>query len=496
MKVTLIYLDQLSAMHPTGVLYLATYLHEKGFSVDIIGIDPKNKNAKAEFISEIEKSKPDMVGISLVTRNADRIGRITEVIKQMFPKCFIVCGGPHPTVLPELTLKQNPLLDCVAIGEGEIILLELSQRIKDKRDISDVKGIAFQKQGKVYFTEPQPYIQNLDILPFPNRDLLRIDITPVLRSPYLPLPPPQLDLMAVRGCPYKCSFCYSTASKIFGSKIRSRTPENVIAELKLLKKKYNIKGAQIGADTFTATRKWALRFCDLLIQEKLNIRWYVNARIDNVDEDILKMMKKAGCEVITLAIESGSDRIRNDVLNKKVSREQISRAFELANKVGILTQANIMVGSPTETIEDLEDSIKLIDLLEPDFLNSSYSSILPGTTLWEKYSDKLHFNSWSELDIEVPKQILHTIQVERLAEARAYLETNYARYGKHSLKKFLTKSLFRNIMLYRWLCYLKVRPQNILGDIYLFSKVALRSKAKSYEEYLTTRKDIATHSVF
>src|SRR3989338_10097743 len=107
----------------------------------------------------------------------------------------------------------------------------------------------------------------------------------------------------------------------------------------------------------------------------------------------------------------------------------------------------------------------MIDFLNPDFLNSSYTTILPGTVLWEKYSDKLKYNSWSELDIDVPKQILNDIPVEKLAEARAYLETNYARFGKKSLKKIIIKNSFRNIILYRWLCFLKVRPRNVAGDI-------------------------------
>lgn len=451
MKVALIYLQPIDHQ-PTGLLYIGTVLKQAGHDVSLVGID-YGKGAKNKFVEQLKQINPDVVGVSVSTAFASRADRVAKVVKELFPKIPVIFGGPHSTILPKVVLK-NPCVDCVVIGEGEYTMLELVEKFGQNESIKNVNGIAYKEDNdNIVFTKPREYIDNLDELPFIDRKLLGRECLSMLlrRAPY-PVAYPTALINSVRGCPYNCSFCQPAVRKIFGEKVRRRSPESLIEEIKLLKKHYGIKGLWISDDTFTANKKWASKFCDLMISENLNMTWYANGRINTADRELFTKMRDSGCIGLVMTIESGSDRVRNEVLNKNISHEQIINAYNLCKEIGIPVQTNVMVGSPSETEDDLNESVQLLKQINPEYVQTSYTTVLPGTHMYEKYSHLLKdIDYWEYFDLAKPKALDCTIPLETLAKVRDYLESNFHRDSTLNRVRLMhTNPYFRKAIFKRW----------------------------------------------
>ena len=482
MRIVLIYPDKIETHDPKGIIYIGTALKNAGYDIKIIGIRLRHQvrdekgvlsfhvepGATEKLSQDLKKLKPDIVGVSLLTPDAERAKVIAKTVKEYDPKIPVIFGGVHPTIMPEEVLKDKNV-DFVVIGEGEITAVELVKTIEKKGDIRKVKGIGFRENNKIIKTEPRPYIEDMDTLPIPDRELLPIKRILKVR-PFFPLPYPYLDIIGCRGCFFNCAFCQPTLKKVFGLMVRKRSPENMIKELKFLKAKYGIRGIVFSDDTLISDKKWTMRLCDLMIQEKLKIKWFCNARINLMDREVMKKMKEAGCIGFVLAIESGNNRVRNKILNKGVSKEQIYNAFRLSKELGFVTQANIMIGSPTETEEELNESVELIKQIDPDEMNTSFTTILPHTYLWYKHSDLLDIYNWELYNLDVPKQILSNIPVEKKIKVRTFLMKNYGRFGKSGRKKFFKYGWYRKMVLYRWYTMLG-RPSMLISDILAFFNI-------------------------
>jgi radical SAM superfamily enzyme YgiQ (UPF0313 family) len=274
-------------------------------------------------------------------------------------------------------------VDVVCVGEGEETFREIVQEFFGDRRLDRIKGIWYKKDGDVIQNPPRSPIEDLDSLPFPDMDVFDVEryiknfiqldsYNPKIRG---------LSVIVSRGCPFRCSYCQPTLTKILGKKFRIRSPQNVIQELKTLKKKYNIDAFYFQDDTLTASRKWILEFCELIIQEKLDFVWACNTRADIIDREMLEKMHQAGLVKVKVGIEAISDRVRNGIYH-------IDRIIKNTKDLGIQSTGFFMLGAPTETNQEILDTIKFAvksDLKEANF---SIAVPFPSTDLYELAKEK------------------------------------------------------------------------------------------------------------
>ena len=368
-------------MPPLGISWLASYLRENGYK-DVSIIDSMAGHyTNEEIIELLKQKKPDIIGISFGTQIRFSAFDLARLIKQNFPKVTLVVGGPHPTLTPQDTLENINEIDIVVRGEGEISFLNLVRTLESGGDLARVKGISFRNQkGDIIHNPPELPIQDLDKLPLPARDLLPMDKyekTTVLSKKRA------TNIMSSRGCPYYCAYC--STSEQWGHKIRHRSPINVVDEIEFLLKTYPfLEGIRFFDDVFTMDKNRVIAICDEITKRKLNFVWECEARANTVDEEVIRAMKRAGCEYIDLGIESGSDRILKNI-KKGITVEQAVTAAKIIKKAGIGLKVFIMHGLPGETYEDIKKTIFLSRYLyykvRVDGATQGITVIYPGTEL-------------------------------------------------------------------------------------------------------------------
>lgn len=398
---------------PLGILYLAAVLRQVGHR--ILVFDPFFEDLS--FIKKVKRFKPDLIGFSVLTATYDQVREMVGVFRQELPKTIICAGGIHPTALPEKTLEELNL-DFVVFGEGEYTLREACERLEKGRSLEKVKGVVFKKRGKIVKNQPRELIANLDEVPFPARDLLDAEnylLPPgYIRSHLLAR---CLTVYTSRGCPFLCSFCASHL--LFGRKIRRRTVENVLVELKMLKEKNKIDGVFFLDDTFTVDKNWVLNFCQKMKSENLGLIWGCQTRTTTVDEELLTRVKEAGCVQIDFGVESGSQGVLAS-LKKGQTPKDIKRAFRLAQKVGLRTFATVMVGSPEEKTADIKKTEKLLKEISPAYTHISFCTPLPGTELYEQVQKKgwvgpSFGNNWDFIKTNLPIMAINFSPKEMVA---------------------------------------------------------------------------------
>jgi radical SAM superfamily enzyme YgiQ (UPF0313 family) len=367
---------------PLGLAYIAAYLLKN--DIDISVIDAWAEKIDFPKLKEkILQSKAGIIGIYMVSPRYDEAKKTIEVCREALPDSLIIAGGPHPSAVPIETLKEIPQLDICAIGEGEITMFELVRCFQNNYNLSAVDGIAFREKntGKIIATKPREFIKNLDILPFPARELFPIE-------KYKTHPPygrknPYLSMITSRGCPYRCAYC---SKDVFGQIYHALSPKCVCDEIEELIKKYNAREIHFYDDDFTMDMKRAEEICDEIIRRNIKISWSCTTRVNLVDENLLKKMKTAGCWLIAYGAESGNQKIL-DTINKGITIKQIETAFELTRKIGISTLAYLMVGLPGETIKTIEESIELAKKIKPNFVSWGILIVYPGSSFFKSVQD-------------------------------------------------------------------------------------------------------------
>lgn len=372
------YVD-LSFRIPLGITYLAAILRKRGFDVCIR--DGIFYRSWGQFENDLEKIKPDVIGLSFTTSLKGYAFEYCRIAKKVLPESVIVAGGSHPTISPEEVLK-NFNVDFIVQGEGDETFPELMSFIKKNRKSSknNIQGLAYILDGNVIINPPRCMNPDLDKLPWPARDLL--PMKKYLRNaPLMPLPYPSTNILVSKGCPGNCLFCQPTLRKLTGNKVRYRRVDDILKEIKFLIKKYHIKSIDLGVDEPTYNREWMIKFSEGIIREKIKIKWGLASRVDTVDMEMLRKMTKAGCIYISYGIESGSQKIM-DILRKGTKVEQAEKALKWAAEAGICGRANIMVGSPGETKETIQETIDFIKRAKPDFIFVAATTPLYGTDLY------------------------------------------------------------------------------------------------------------------
>lgn len=360
--------------------YLAAVLRKEGFEVDLIDstfwVKPLDKYRRA-----FREKKFDLVGISCMTLMVKDAFEVARLAKEANPRCVVVMGGPHPTIMPQHVFSC-PNVDAVALGEGERTIVELA---KLGGDYTKVPSMAYREEGKLRLTPPRSPIKDLDEVPFPAWELLPMDL--YIKHWY------QLDavsfglkgtnILGSRGCPFNCTYCQPALRKIFGPILRKRSPKNIIAELEELKRRYGIQGFMWLDDTFTIDRGWVRKVCKALIDADLRLVWGCNFRADFSDFDLLEMMKRAGLRVLHVGIETASQRILNEVYKKRITIEGARRLIKEAKRMGLKVRGYFMLGAPTESLNEALSTVWLAALLPLDDATFSITTPLPGTHLYQ-----------------------------------------------------------------------------------------------------------------
>lgn len=302
-----------------------------------------------ELLEVLERYNPDLVGVSLLSPEVAASRKIAQVVKAVKPRCWTVWGGNHPTFLPGESLAY-PEVDLVVRGEGEYSLLEICQSLsKGHTDLRHIEGISLKYQGEILHNPDRSLIKNLDDLPFPARHRLLF---------YDRFDHKNLGcIITNRGCPWRCAFCSSC--NFWGKKVRFRSSENIVAELRQLQSSYGVRYIMLWDDSFSINRDIVLKFCQLIIDNHIEIMWRTATRADLVTQELVPWMKRAGCTKLEIGVETGSPSMQK-LIHKDIENTDVVRAFRLLQKEHIPSGAFFMAGFPEETLEDLQQTFDLM----------------------------------------------------------------------------------------------------------------------------------------
>lgn len=367
---------------PMGIAFLAAAIRDQGYSVKIFDANVE-KNPFDQLLIILNKYQPQVVGLSFTSLLANSAHHTAELIKKHNPNITILAGGYHPTVMP-LEVIKDPNFDFVFIGEGEQSLFEWLEQYKNQQtNFNQIKGLVFRLNDKIIQTEPRELIANLDDIPFPAYNLLPIDKYSSLASTRKPY----VTFIRSRGCPFRCLFC--GVQKMFGRRYRCQSPAKTISEIDILVRDFGIKEINFKDSDFLIDKTNVIEFCRLLITRKYDLIWTCNARVDMINEEILKLMQQAGCRLITYGVESGSQEILNN-LKKDISLSQTEQAIQLTKKIGIRCALDIILGGIGETQATFKQTLSFIKKLNPDYVAFTYLTAFPGSEL---YAEALK-NNW------------------------------------------------------------------------------------------------------
>lgn len=383
---------------PLGILYIAAVLEQMGHELQVFDIDPDI----SPCIDEIESFAPHIVGLSCYTNTYPKALRLTRQLKAMLPDSIFVCGGVHATARPVETLRELEV-DYLVYAEGERTIAQLVKLIEagSKEGFDEIKGLYYWEDGEIRFTGPPDLIQDLDSIPFPSRHLLNFE-------PYL-VPPGMIrgyamervtTIFTSRGCPYPCVYCAS--SIVQGKKIRRRSAANVVAELESMVADYGTRGFYICDDLVTGDRDWMMDFSRQLAEKKLGLRWACQARVDRVDEEMLVLMKKAGCIQLDFGVESGSDKTLK-TMKKATKVDAALNAFRLTRKLKLRSCATFILGFPGETEVDMEDSFLLAKDIRANYTVFYFLTPYPGTPIYNMAME----NNWIDPRLVAAEQFTH-----------------------------------------------------------------------------------------
>ncbi len=394
---------------PLGLASLASVLRESCIPVRIVDGEALGV---ADTVAEIFKYNPDFIGFTATTMSVSSASNIASIVRR-HSLATTAIGGSHFTAVPLETMRRFPVFSVGVVGEAELTLPELINALGSGRNLSNVKGIVYRDNGNLIQTSRREYISDLDSLPMPAWDLL-----PSLDKSYCPPAHtvkrlPATLMVTSRGCPARCTFCDRS---VFGNTIRANSAEYVVEMMKKLYRDYGIREFQFRDDNFLAFRPRLFELCSLLRKEKLNITWSVAGRTDMVNREVLTELAGSGCWQVWYGIESGSQRIL-DFIDKRTKLDRIREAVTMTKNAGMEIGGFFMLGIPTETVQDIEDTIHFSRELELDEAHFTFLTPLPGC---EMYSTAHLFgkfdNDWRKANMWNPVFVPSDLTEEQLVK--------------------------------------------------------------------------------
>ncbi len=351
--------DKDSVFIPYGLLTVAAHLRQFGFHVEVINLTTFTWQ---EALDAVRDRPADLFGISCHTFDRHAAAALGTQIKARYPQSHLTVGGPHVSALPREWLSHYEAFDTVVIGEGEATVLELAERLQDRRPTTGIAGTAYRDDGSPVLGPPRARIEDLDALgkPWEHFDY----VTPVTS----------------RGCTGQCTFC--STPKLWGRKIRFRSAESTLEELEHLAIARGFHELPIKDDTFVVNRKRLLAVCRGIVERQLDFSWSCDARVDHITPEMLTEMRRAGCWRVSFGVESGSPEILASI-GKRTNLDQVAKATAAAKELGIEARFYLIVGNRGETPATVRQTFDLVERLEPNDCLLYCLQVYPGTKEFE-----------------------------------------------------------------------------------------------------------------
>jgi len=431
---------------PLGTIYAAALMRQHNYQVALF--DTMFRHSPYELIDALDENCPDFFVIyddgfnyltkMCLTNMREAAFKMCKLAKQR--GCKVIVSSSDSTDRYKEYLQEGA--DFVIIGEAEQTLLQLVNAIKSGiTDYADIQGLAYIKQNVPFKTFARPVLKDLDSLPLPAWDL--VDITPyrecwLQHKGYF-----SINIGTTRGCPFKCNWC---AKPIYGNRYNSRSPENVISELKMIKQMFNMDHVWFCDDIFGLKPGWIVEFAKLIKEENIKFKYKLQSRADLLlDDETVQALAASGCDNVWIGAESGSQKIL-DAMDKGTSIEQIHTATHLMKKHGIKPSFFIQFGYPGETKEDIAQTIRMINSLLPFEIGISVSYPLPGTLFYEKVkADLQQKTNWTDSD-EMALMFSNTFSPAYYKQLHKYVHQNYhAHLAKYNLVKLFSNPFASNV---------------------------------------------------
>lgn len=401
---------------PTDLMYLASITESCGFEAII-----RDYSQGGDFEADLKEFQPNYLVANIATPTFQSDMMTIKLAKEIVPSiCTIVKGAPFLTYNTN-TIYENPFIDYVIMGEAELTLKDILDGVPN----CDILGICYRENFQPVKNDKRPFIEDLDILPFPARHLVDNSIYKRPDNGKV-----QAVIKVARGCPFHCFFCLATP--VSGAKVRTRSPENIVAELKECVEKYNIKNFLFWSDIFNFNREWTLELCQKIIESGLKITWSSNTRADTMDDEMAKMMYKSGCRLVSIGVESGSQKMLDNI-GKKITLDDIRNTVKILKKNKIKIYNYFVIGLPWETEETVEETIKFAIELDSNFISFYTATPLPGT----KYFAYAMLNKLVEGNLDFRSAYYEpVVRSEHLSKERIF------ELHKQAIKRFYLRPKF------------------------------------------------------
>jgi len=383
---------------PLGLGYIAAVLEKQGHNVKFLDLT-RDSLSNFQFKEYVRREDPELVGITLTCSGLLETQRLVALIREI-TQVPIVLGGPQPSVMPIYTLEKTKA-NYVVISEGDETIQEVAEQIeKGSKDFSEVQGLAYVGgNGLPRLNESRKLIENLDEIPFPAWHLM--EPAKYLQAPILTTVKkyPIAPIITSRGCPYECAYCSSPT--IWGRRLRVRSSRNVVDEIELLMNRYGVKEIFVSDDNFTLIKKHAMSICNEILERKIDISWACpnGVRVDQLDDELISTMAKAGCHLLGFGIESGSQEILNGA-KKHLDLSIVPDVLKKAKKSGMMTYGFFILGLPGENSLTIRQTIDFAKRLS---LDRAWFNILvpyPGTPIFDVYVQRVGLENidWDNID--------------------------------------------------------------------------------------------------
>jgi anaerobic magnesium-protoporphyrin IX monomethyl ester cyclase len=407
--------DQPAGNLPLGLMYIAAVLEKAGYQPEILDAfmtdDIFKKNGEtisvgmpfAQIKQQIQERKPDIVGIAgPFTCQIEHALKVSGLAKEVDSTILTVVGGPHVTVVPKGFLEDAKNVDIAVTGEGEYAMRDIAQYFEGKKQLNEIPGIAYRKNGEVTLNSPRPFITNLDELPYPAYDLVNIEqyLKPK-KIGYRSFRNRAISMVTSRGCPFNCCFC--SVHLHMGRGFRANSANYVLNHIRYVVDKFDVNNIFFEDDNLTFDLDRFEAICDGLIEEKIKIGWETpnGVRADCLNLNLLQKMKLSGCQSVFFGVESGDQEIINTVICKSLDLNRVVEVARMCKKIGLKTGGFYIIGFPGEKKENMQRTVDFALRLKRDFdvgMHLFFATPSYGTSLYENCKSKGYIQqdlSWS-----------------------------------------------------------------------------------------------------